>query len=139
MPATPSPSNPQTWIDANGTNPFFARDVIDIPGTPTARSFTMKVDDDSLFWVNGILVPGLIDESGGTGAPQTADITADLVSGENVIAFLADNAAGGGFAVYDAYGSITYTSASTPEPQSFALAGLGILAVLLMARRRVRA
>lgn len=126
-----------SWIDGSGTNPFFARDVVDIPGTPTSGSFTMLVDDDSLVWVNGTLVPGLIDESGGTGPAQTANILPYLVSGENVIAFLADNAAGGGFGVHDAYGEIDYTSA--PEPGSLTLAGLGMAAVLWGARRRVRA
>ena len=128
-----------SWIDAYGTNPFFARDVVNIPGTPTSGTFTMEVDDDSLVWVNGTLVPGLIDESGGTGPAKTADISSYLVSGNNVIAFLADNAAGGGFAVNDAYGSIDYTPTGTPEPRSLTLAGLGIAAVLIGARRRVRA
>ncbi len=99
----------------------------------------MLVDDDSEVWVNGILVPGLVDDDLNTGSPITADISSYLQSGENVIAFLADNSHGGGYNVSDAYGSITYTSDSTPEPRSLVLAGLGILAVLLMARRRVRA
>ncbi|HUP03090.1 MAG TPA: PEP-CTERM sorting domain-containing protein [Bryobacteraceae bacterium] len=128
-----------SWIDRYGTNPFFARDVVDIPGTPTSASFTMGVDDDSLVWVNGTLVPGLVDDNGGTNSAATADITPYLSSGLNVIAFLADNSAGGGFSVFDAYGSITYTpDFSTPEPSSLALCGLG-LATVLASRRRVRA
>lgn len=125
-----------SWIDGLGTNPFFARDVVNIPGTPTSGSFTMLVDDDSIVWVNGTLVPGLFDDSGGTGSAMTADITPYLVSGNNVIAFLADNAAGGGYGVHDAYGEIDYSPA--PEPATFALAGLGIVAVLMGARRRAR-
>ena len=129
------------WIDNSGTNPFFARDVFNVAGTPTAGSFTMGVDDYSQVWVNGTLVPGLNDQTNGTDGPRTADITAYLVSGQNVIAFLADNSAGGGFGVSRADGTITFTPSevtSAPEPQSFVLLGLGIAGVLIVARRRVQ-
>ena len=122
------------WIDGAGDSPFFGRDVINIPGTVNSATFTMQVDDDSIVWVNGVLVPGLDDESGALSAPLTADIAPYLVTGDNVIAFVAHNSFGGGFGLYEAHGSIDFTP--TPEPQSLALAGLGMLTLFMVARRR---
>ena len=128
------------WINNSGITPFYARDVFDINGTATAASFTMWADDDSIVWVNGIEVPGLYDADGNTDAPRTANISSYLVSGENVIAFKANNSAGGGFGVSFS-GSVNFTPAPTndvPEPASLALVGLGLVAILSLGRRQAK-
>jgi hypothetical protein len=126
------------WANPTGITPFYAREVFNIGGTPTAGTFTLLVDDDSQVWVNGTLVPGLNDVNMGTSNPysSTANITSYLVSGDNVIAFKAHNSAGGGYGVLGLSGSVDFTPNAVPEPDSLALAGLGLIAAVSLARRK---
>lgn len=123
------------WIESTGLNPFFARYVFNINGTSPTGTFTTGVDDDSWVYVNGTLA--FQDNSHGTDGPFTFSLTPYLQSGQNVIAFVADNSAGGGFGVFAANGSVTFED--SPEPMSMSLAGLGFLMVVGAARRRKQA
>ncbi|MDO6717961.1 PEP-CTERM sorting domain-containing protein [Psychrosphaera sp. 1_MG-2023] len=124
-------------LPAGALTPFYARQVFNIDGTPNYGTFSIGVDDDSLVWVNGILVPGLIDNNGGNSGVQTADITSYLVSGDNVIAFKAHNSAGGGFGVYGLTGSVTYEANAVPEPTTLMLLSLSIAGIVFNRRKKV--
>lgn len=130
------------WINGTGVTPFYARNVFNIAGTATSGTFTLLVDDDSQVWVNGSLIPGLDDHNMGTGGnvngTNTANITAFLHSGDNVIAFKAHNSAGGGFGVYALSGSVNFEPAPVqmPEPATMSLLGLGLAGLLGMRRRK---
>jgi hypothetical protein len=123
-------------LPAGPLTPFYAREVFSIGGTPTYGTFSIGVDDDSLVWVNGTLVPGLIDNNMGNSGVQTADITSYLHAGDNVIAFKAHNSAGGGFGVYGMTGYVNFDPAAVPEPASLTLFGLGVASLLGFRRRK---
>lgn len=122
------------WAGLAGATPFYAREVFNIAGTVTSASFTIGVDDDSMVWVNGTIVPALNDQSMGNNGTHTGNIASYLHSGNNVIAFKAHNSAGGGYAVYGLTGYVNYDAAPTPEPGMGLL--LGIAAAGLLASRR---
>lgn len=124
-------------LPAGALTPFYARQVFNIDGTASDGTFSIGVDDDSLVWVNGALVPGLIDSNGGNSGVQTADITSYLVTGDNVIAFKAHNSAGGGFGVYGLTGSVTYEANVVPEPTALMLFSLSIAGIVFSRRKKV--
>jgi hypothetical protein len=114
-------------LPAGVLTPFYARQVFNIGGTIDSGTFSIGVDDDSLVWVNGTLVPGLVDNNMGNSGVQTADISSYMLTGDNVIAFKAHNSAGGGFGVYGLTGSVEYTAAVVPEPFTLGIFAFGVM------------
>ena len=124
------------WVPGDGSHsPMYLRKTFTI-GTPTASTFFIQVDDDSIVWVNGVLVPALYDASHGSGPGLSADITSFLHAGSNLIAIKADNSPGGGYAIAFS-GSVDFTPlSSVPEPGTLAMFGLSLLALGVAKRRR---
>ena len=125
------------WVPGDGSHsPMYLRKTFTL-GTPTGGNFYLEVDDDSIVWINGVIVPGLYDASHGYDGGHSADITSFLQAGDNVIAIKADNSPGGGYYIgFAGFAQSDAITANVPEPGTFALLGLGLLGAGLARRRR---
>jgi hypothetical protein len=133
----------------NGTDVLFT-DTFTINGTPTSGSVQVRADDTAAVFLNGVNIMPFAttvnntyyrcsDYPVGCSAANTAviSLTAQLKSGVNVLTFSVEQLHEVSYGL-DYSGTVTYTPAvtATPEPATFALLGLPLLALGVIGRKR---
>jgi hypothetical protein len=114
---------------------IWGRTVLNLAAVPQSATLEYGIDDDGDIFVNGALVVG---DHNGIANGGLVDITSHLVAGANVIAFTAtDNFAAWGYN-HQAWIRVDGVVAAVPEPSTYAMFLLGLVAVGLVRGRSRR-
>jgi hypothetical protein len=137
---------------ANGTDVVFS-DTFTINGTPTSGSVQVFADDTAAVFLNGVNLTPSAATVGNTyttcsnftigctpATMATVNLASALHSGVNVLSFSVQQLAGVSFGL-DYSGAVNFTpsTTATPEPGTFALLGLPLMALGLVGRKRSKA
>ncbi len=144
-----NPAGPAFVSPPNGTSVIFT-DTFTIDGTPTAGTLDVLADDTASVTLNGVLLMPMAATSGNTYTlcsdfsigclAQTGasiNLSSALQPGVNTLSFDVMQDAGVAFGL-DYAGSVNYTPAmiATPEPGTFGLLGIPLLALLSRRKRQ---
>jgi hypothetical protein len=144
-----NPSDPGYVSPPNGTDVIFY-DKFTINGTPTSGSVSVRADDTAAVFLNGVNIMPFASTTNNTyyrcsdypvgcSAANTATIslTAQLKPGVNILSFSVEQLHEVSYGL-DYSGTVTYTpsTTATPEPGTFALFGLPLVAFGLIRRHR---
>lgn len=143
---TGDPNAQGYFMPANGTVVSFF-DSFFLAGTPGSGSVTIRADDSTSMWLNGVK---LLNEASMTGntytrcsdlpvgclesTTVTVDLTAYLVQGNNQLRFDVAQRNSYSFGLSYAGTANSQPAGDVPEPATYALIGFGLIALRLVRR-----
>ncbi|MGA3203320.1 MAG: hypothetical protein ABSF12_12605 [Bryobacteraceae bacterium] len=132
-----SPKSTEQSNDSPGTYIYQETFTISAAESPnTAEIVGMwAADNDGTIMLNGITVGTAITGTGGFNHYTGFTITSGFVEGENFLDFVVTNNSSGSPNVTGLRVNITSATISLPEPATFGIAGLGLVALGILGRR----